>query len=75
MMMLFCFSLPLNGLKNFPRDLALRLKHLLLSHHGQYEFGAPKRPKFLEAFALHLIDDLARAIAQARKVAARTAAR
>jgi 3'-5' exoribonuclease len=29
-----------------------------LSHHGQYEFGSPKRPKFLEAFALHLIDDL-----------------
>ena len=39
-------------------DLALRLKHLILSHHGEYEFGSPKRPKFLEAFALHLIDDL-----------------
>ena len=34
------------------------LKHLMLSHHGEYEFGSPKRPKFLEAFALHLIDDL-----------------
>lgn len=44
--------------KNFPIDTALRLKHLILSHHGQYEFGSPKRPKFLEAFALHLIDDL-----------------
>ena len=48
----------LAGLKTFPRELALRLKHLILSHHGQYEFGSPKRPKFLEAFALHLIDDL-----------------
>jgi 3'-5' exoribonuclease len=45
-------------IKNFPRETALRLKHLMLSHHGQYEFGSPKRPKFLEAFALHQIDDL-----------------
>jgi 3'-5' exoribonuclease len=43
---------------HFPADLSLKLKHLILSHHGQYEFGSPKRPKFLEAFALHLIDDL-----------------
>ncbi|MFH1351928.1 MAG: HD domain-containing protein [Pseudomonadota bacterium] len=48
----------LSGLKDFPQELALRLKHLILSHHGQYEFGSPKRPKFLEAFALHLVDDL-----------------
>lgn len=48
----------LRGLKNFPEELAARLKHLILSHHGQYEFGSPKRPKFLEAFALHMIDDL-----------------
>lgn len=48
----------LGKLKNFPQDLAVRLKHLILSHHGQYEFGSPKRPKFLEAFALNLLDDL-----------------
>jgi len=48
----------LGELSNFPRDLAIRLRHLILSHHGQYEFGSPKQPKFLEAFALHLIDDL-----------------
>ena len=48
----------LDGLKDFPEELALRLKHLILSHHGQLEFGSPKRPKFLEAYALHLIDDL-----------------
>ncbi len=45
-------------MKGFPQELALRLKHLILSHHGQFEFGSPKRPKFREAFALHLIDDL-----------------
>ena len=48
----------LAAIKDFPEGLSLRLKHLILSHHGQYEFGSPKRPKFLEAFALHLIDDL-----------------
>ena len=48
----------LAGLKDFPDEIAIRLKHLILSHHGEYAFGSPKRPKFLEAFALHLIDDL-----------------
>ncbi|MFZ0448941.1 MAG: HD domain-containing protein [Desulfatiglandaceae bacterium] len=45
-------------MKHFPADLAVRLKHLILSHHGEYAFGSPKRPKFLEAFVLHLLDDL-----------------
>lgn len=48
----------LKTVKDFPPELATRLKHLILSHHGEFEFGSPKRPKFLEAFALHLIDDL-----------------
>jgi 3'-5' exoribonuclease len=48
----------LSGMKDFPEDLALKLKHLILSHHGEFEFGSPKRPKILEAFALHLMDDL-----------------
>jgi len=45
-------------IKDFPSELALRLRHLILSHHGEFDFGSPKRPKFLEAFALHLIDDI-----------------
>ncbi len=48
----------LAAMKDFPGEIALRLKHLILSHHGEYEFGSPKKPAFLEAFALHLIDDL-----------------
>jgi len=48
----------LRGLNAFPEPLAIRLKHLILSHHGHYDFGSPKEPKFLEAFALNLIDDL-----------------
>ena len=45
-------------LEGFPPNLRLSLQHLVVSHHGQYEFGAPKRPKTLEAFALHYADDL-----------------
>ena len=42
----------------FPEDLGLRLKHMIVSHHGQYEFGSPKLPMTLEAIALHLLDNL-----------------
>ncbi|MFP3870198.1 MAG: 3'-5' exoribonuclease YhaM family protein [Syntrophobacteria bacterium] len=48
----------INGIKGFPTDLSLTLQHLMISHHGEYEFGAPKRPKTPEAFALHYADDL-----------------
>jgi 3'-5' exoribonuclease len=48
----------LRRLPDFPRPLATLLKHLLLSHHGQYEYGSPKRPKTLEAVILNFIDDL-----------------
>ncbi len=48
----------ISEIKDFPKDTSILLKHLILSHHGEFEFGSPKRPKFLEAFALHLIDDL-----------------
>ncbi len=41
-----------------PPGAALLLKHLLLSHHGQYEYGSPKRPKTLEAVILNYLDDL-----------------
>jgi len=45
-------------LGNFPVELAIHLKHLLLSHHGQYEYGSPKRPKTMEAVILNFLDDL-----------------
>ena len=35
----------------------LRLKHLILSHHGTYEFGSPKLPMTPEAIALHHLDN------------------
>ncbi|MCA9121322.1 MAG: HD domain-containing protein [Planctomycetaceae bacterium] len=44
--------------ETFPSELALRLKHMIVSHHGQYEFGSPKLPMTLEAIALHFLDNL-----------------
>jgi 3'-5' exoribonuclease len=45
-------------LPDFPEDLSMLLKHLLLSHHGQYNWGSPKRPMTLEAVMLHFLDDM-----------------
>lgn len=45
-------------LDNFSEELALNLKHLIISHHGQYAWGSPKRPKTLEAIVLHYLDDM-----------------
>jgi len=36
----------------------LRLKHMIVSHHGQYEYGSPKLPMTIEAIALHQLDNL-----------------
>jgi 3'-5' exoribonuclease len=41
----------------FPSELLLRLKHMILSHHGSYEFGSPKLPMTPEAVALHHLDN------------------
>lgn len=41
-----------------PAELATLLKHMILSHHGQYEYGSPKRPKTVEATILNYLDDL-----------------
>ena len=45
-------------LPDFPKDLSTLLKHFLLSHHGQYNWGSPKRPMTLEAVMLHFLDDM-----------------
>jgi 3'-5' exoribonuclease len=43
---------------DFPPELKAMLEHLIISHHGQYEFGSPKLPMFPEALLLHYMDDL-----------------
>jgi len=42
----------------FPEPLANVLRHNILSHHGEYEFGSPKLPMTAESFALHHLDNL-----------------
>ncbi len=44
--------------EDFPAHLALKLRHVMLSHHGDLEYGSPKRPKTVEALIVHFIDDL-----------------
>ena len=41
-----------------PGETVLRIKHMLISHHGEYEFGSPKLPMTLEAVALYYLDNL-----------------
>ncbi|HWZ42191.1 MAG TPA: OB-fold nucleic acid binding domain-containing protein [Candidatus Saccharimonadales bacterium] len=42
----------------FPPEYKVLLEHLIISHHGKYEFGSPKMPMFPEALMLHYLDDL-----------------
>jgi 3'-5' exoribonuclease len=48
----------LRKVKDLPEDLAMHLKHLVISHHGELEFGSPCRPQTVEAFILHYADNM-----------------
>ncbi len=50
-------SVALQSLPEFPEDLALKLRHMMLAHHGRYEWGSPRRPKTLEAITLHQLEN------------------
>ena len=41
----------------FPKALELELKHCILAHHGELEFGSPKKPAIVEAMALNFADN------------------
>ncbi|HJO56039.1 MAG TPA: HD domain-containing protein, partial [Candidatus Scalindua sp.] len=43
---------------DFPKTLLDLLRHLILSHHGEYEWGSPKLPMTLEALVLHYLDNI-----------------
>jgi 3'-5' exoribonuclease len=47
----------ISKISDFPDDLALLLKHMILSHHGELEFGSPIRPATPEAITLNLLDN------------------
>lgn len=47
----------IKAIDGFPAILANELKHCILSHHGEYEFGSPKKPAIVEAVALTFADN------------------
>lgn len=48
----------IKGIEGFPAVLANELKHCILAHHGELEFGSPKKPALIEALALSFADNL-----------------
>jgi 3'-5' exoribonuclease len=47
-----------NKIDHFPQALSVKIQHLIVSHHGEKEFGSPEVPRTPEAFALHILDVL-----------------
>ena len=45
------------SLPGFPHVLENELVHCILAHHGELEYGSPKKPALMEALALHLADN------------------
>jgi 3'-5' exoribonuclease len=58
----------IDAIEEFPPDLKTLVLHMLVSHHGRYEFGSPKLPMFREALMLHYLDDLDSKMAAVRAV-------
>ena len=48
----------ISEIEEFPLQLKTLIQHLIVSHHGEYEFGSPKLPMFPEALLLHCLDNL-----------------
>ena len=44
-------------IQGFPKKLASELMHCILAHHGELEYGSPKKPALMEALALNLADN------------------
>jgi len=59
-------SKAMNAVEGFPPNLKTVVQHLLISHHGEYEFGSPKLPMIREALVFHYLDDLDSKLAAAR---------
>jgi 3'-5' exoribonuclease len=56
----------IDQIEGFPPELKTVVQHLLISHHGEYEFGSPKLPMIREALVFHYLDDLDSKMAAAR---------
>ncbi|PKM58247.1 MAG: hydrolase [Firmicutes bacterium HGW-Firmicutes-3] len=51
-------SKKIDEIPKFPPTLANLLKHMIIAHHGELEYGSPKKPELIEAIALHYIDNI-----------------
>ena len=51
-------SQKVRDIPGFPKVLENELKHCILAHHGEYEYGSPKKPALMEAMALNMADNL-----------------
>lgn len=47
----------IKNIEGFPEKLAREVKHCILAHHGELEYGSPKKPALAEAFAINLADN------------------
>src|SRR5262249_25670610 len=56
----------IDKIQGFPERLKIIVQHLLISHHGEYEFGSPKLPMIREAVEFHYLDDLDSKLAAVR---------
>lgn len=47
----------MESIPDFPAKLSSEVTHCILAHHGEYEFGSPKKPALMEAVAIHFADN------------------
>jgi 3'-5' exoribonuclease len=59
-------SKAMDSIEGFPANLKTVVQHILISHHGQYEFGSPKLPMIREALVFHYLDDMDSKLAAVR---------
>ena len=50
-------GMKIRNIEGFPHKLEAEVKHCILAHHGEYEFGSPKKPALMEAVALNFADN------------------
>jgi 3'-5' exoribonuclease len=56
----------MDSIEGFPPKLKVVVEHMLISHHGEYEFGSPKLPMIREALVFHYLDDMDSKVAAVR---------
>ncbi len=59
-------SKAMDAIEGFPPKLKTVVQHILISHHGEYEFGSPKLPMIREALVFHYMDNLDSKLAAVR---------